>query len=97
MGWVDGLTAGAIHPFLHPRQVSVGIVFANKYVFHHFHYDFATLMTALHFFGALGRYGTAVITCGRFRDQVLSASVEQSGTHRPIHAHGYHHHYRPIN
>jgi hypothetical protein len=32
--------------------VSVGIVFANKYVFHHFHFDFATLMTALHFFGA---------------------------------------------
>ena len=31
--------------------VSVGIVFANKYVFHHFHFDFATLMTALHFFG----------------------------------------------
>lgn len=32
--------------------VSVGIVFANKYVFHHFHFEFATLMTALHFFGA---------------------------------------------
>lgn len=30
---------------------SVGIVFCNKYVFHHFHFDFATLMTALHFFG----------------------------------------------
>ena len=30
---------------------SVGIVFTNKFVFHHYHYDFATLMTALHFFG----------------------------------------------
>ena len=30
---------------------SVGIIFCNKYVFHHFHFDYATLMTALHFFG----------------------------------------------
>ena len=29
---------------------AVGIVFCNKYVFHHYHFDFATLMTALHFF-----------------------------------------------
>jgi len=30
---------------------SVGIVFSNKYVFHHYKYDYATLMTSLHFFG----------------------------------------------
>ena len=29
---------------------AVGIVFCNKYVFHHYHFDYATLMTALHFF-----------------------------------------------
>jgi hypothetical protein len=31
--------------------VSVGIVFLNKYLFHHYHFDFATLMTCLHFLG----------------------------------------------
>jgi len=29
---------------------AVGIVFCNKYVFHHYLFDYATLMTALHFF-----------------------------------------------
>ena len=29
---------------------SVGIVLCNKYVFHHFHFDYATFITALHFF-----------------------------------------------
>jgi uncharacterized integral membrane protein len=30
---------------------AVGIVFCNKYVFHLYHFDFATFITALHFFG----------------------------------------------
>lgn len=31
--------------------VSVGIVFCNKFIFHHYHFDYATLMTCLHFLG----------------------------------------------
>lgn len=36
---------------------SVGLIFANKYIYHHYHYNFATLMTALHF---LGKYNCTI-------------------------------------